>query len=148
MGVVLNRPADTRVDEAAPGLAPLVEDGALVHVGGPVQPQAVVVLAEVDDSSLTAELVVGEVGFLRGDLDLEDEQLWGAVHRARVFAGYAGWSPDQLEAELETSDWIAEPARPYDLFRDPGDDLWADVLRRKGGQYRLVATMPFDPTLN
>jgi putative transcriptional regulator len=148
MGVVLNRPADTRVDEAAPGLAPLVEEGELVHVGGPVQPQAVVVLAEVDDPSLTAELVVGEVGFLRGDLDLEDEQLWGAVRRARVFAGYAGWSPDQLEAELETSDWIAEPARPDDLFGDPGDDLWADVLRRKGGQYRLVATMPFDPTLN
>jgi putative transcriptional regulator len=70
------------------------------------------------------------------------------VHRARVFAGYAGWSPDQLEAELETSDWIAEPARPDDLFGDPGDDLWADVLRRKGGPYRLVATMPFDPTLN
>jgi putative transcriptional regulator len=148
MGVVLNRPSDTTVAEAAEGLAPLVEAGDVVHVGGPVSPEAVVVLAEVDDPSLTAELVLGDAGFLRGDLDLEDVATADLVRRARVFAGYAGWTPGQLEAELETTDWLVEPALPDDLFAPPEHDLWAEVVRRKGGSYRLVATMPFDPTLN
>jgi putative transcriptional regulator len=148
MGVVLNRPSETPVEEAAEGLAPLVEPGALVHVGGPVSPEAVVVLAEVDDPVVTAELVVGDVGFLRGDLNLEDETVVDVVRRARVFAGYAGWTPGQLEAELETTDWLVEPVLPDDLFAPPDQDIWADIIRRKGGSYRLVATMPFDPTLN
>lgn len=148
MGVVLNRPSETAVAEAAAGLAPLVAAGEPVFVGGPVSPEAVVVLAEVDDESLAAELVLGDVGFLRGDLDLEDSGLPLVVRRARVFAGYAGWTPGQLEAELESTDWMVEPASADDLFRPAADDLWADVVGRKGGAYRLVATMPFDPTLN
>lgn len=148
MGVVLNRPSETPVTEAAPALAPLVERDAVVHVGGPVGPEAVVVVAEVADESLIAELLFERVGFLRGDLDLEDPAVRADVVRARVFAGYAGWTPGQLEAELETTDWLVEPALPDDLFAAPGADLWADVVRRKGGPYRLIATMPFDPTLN
>lgn len=148
MGVVLNRPSETTVAEAAAGLAPLVEAGDPVFVGGPVSPEAVVVLADVDDDSLAAELVLGEIGFLRGDLDLEDPGLPLVVRRARVFAGYAGWTPGQLEVELESTDWLVEPARPDDLFAPAEGDLWASVVGRKGGAYRLVATMPFDPTLN
>jgi putative transcriptional regulator len=148
MGVVLNRPSETSVAEAAPGLAPLVEDGAVVHVGGPVSPAAVVVLAEVEDESLVAETLWDGVGFLRGDLDLEDDAVIQAVTRARVYAGYAGWTPLQLEAELETTDWLVEEAVVEDLFAGAEADLWAGVVRRKGGPYRLVATMPFDPTLN
>ena len=75
MGVVLNRPSETSVAEAAPGLAPLVEDGAVVHVGGPVSPEAVVVLAQVEDEVVVAETLWDGVGFLRGDLDLEDEDV-------------------------------------------------------------------------
>ena len=148
MGVILNRPSETQVAEAAAGLAPLVEDGDVVHVGGPVTPEAVVVVAEVTDEALVAELLFERVGFLRGDLDLDDPDVREAVVRARVYAGYAGWTPGQLETELETTDWLVEPAVPDDLFAGAESDLWADVVRRKGGPYRLVATMPFDPTLN
>ena len=146
MGVILNRPSEAAVADAVPPLAGLVEEGDRVHVGGPVQPEAVLVLAELEDHSAAADLVVGDVGFLRGDLD--PEELVGATRRARVFAGYAGWSSGQLEAEVESSDWIVEPALPDDVFAPPAGDLWADVLRRKGGAYRLIATMPLDPSLN
>ncbi len=66
----------------------------------------------------------------------------------KFFVGYAGWSPGQLEAEIGSSDWILERAVAEDVFAAPGADLWADVLRRKGGPFRLVATMPPDPSLN
>jgi putative transcriptional regulator len=146
LGVILNRPSDTRVADAVPGLAGLVEEDDVVYVGGPVRPATVLVLAEVDDPEAVDGFVVGDVGFLRGDFDAAE--LDGRVRRARIFAGYAGWSPEQLEAELAGDDWIVEPARPDDVFAPLGADLWRDAVERKGGAFRLVATMPADPTLN
>jgi putative transcriptional regulator len=69
-----------------------------------------------------------------------------ALRRTRVFAGYAGWGPDQLDSELEQEAWIVEAAHPADPFAD--GDLWAQVLRRKGGEYALLARMPPDPASN
>ena len=66
----------------------------------------------------------------------------------RVFAGYAGWGSGQLEDELAREDWILEPARNDDAFTEAPTELWADVLRRKGGMYRVLALMPSDPRVN
>ena len=71
-----------------------------------------------------------------------------AIRRARVFAGYAGWSAGQLEAELEEPSWIVEPALREDVFADEPEGLWSGVLRRKGGQFALLATMPPNPSMN
>ena len=146
MGLVLNRPADVTVGEAVPTLAAVVGEEARVHVGGPVQPEAVLVLAEFSDAHVPATLVVGDVGFASSDGDLEE--LAGAVRRARVFAGYSGWGPGQLETELEEESWLVEPAEGVDLFPEAGDDLFGSVLRRKGGTYRVLALMPEDPSAN
>ena len=144
-GLVLNRPSETAVADAVPDLLPLVEDDERVYVGGPVQEQAVLVLAEFDDPDDAAMLVVGDVGFIPGDGDFG--LLAGATRRARVFAGYAGWGPGQLEAELEESSWIVE-GDPGEIFAEPVGDLWGEVLRSKGGQYRVLASMPDDPSQN
>src|SRR5205085_6337600 len=120
MGLVLNRPSDVTVGEAVPPLADVAGPDSRVHVGGPVQPEAVLVLAEFSDSATAATLVVGDVGFASSDGDLEE--VAGAVRRARVFAGYSGWGPGQLETELEEESWLVEPAEGVDLFPEPGDD--------------------------
>lgn len=146
LGVILNRPTGVTVADAAPTLAPLVPDEEVVYAGGPVRPESVLVLAEVEDPTLVDGLIVGDLGFLRGDADLDE--LAAVTRRARVFAGYAGWSAGQLEAEVESDDWILVDARPDDAFAPDSLDLWAEAVRRKGGPYKLVATMPDDPTLN
>jgi putative transcriptional regulator len=146
LGVILNRPTGVTVAEAVPTLAALVPEDELVYAGGPVRPDSVLVLAEVDDPAAVDGLVVGDVGFLRGDTDLDE--LAAVTRRARIFAGYAGWSPGQLEAEVESDDWMLVDALPDDAFAPDTIDLWAEAVRRKGGPYRLVATMPDDPTLN
>jgi putative transcriptional regulator len=145
-GLVLNRPSPTTVADAVPDLMPLVADDERVFVGGPVQESAVLVLAEFDDPDEAAMLVVDDIGFVPGDGDFS--LLAGSTRRARVFAGYAGWGPGQLEAELEESSWIVESSTGPGLFPEPDDDLWASVLRDKGGLYRVVALMPEDPSLN
>ena len=140
MGVVLNRRSDTPVAEAIPALADLVEAGELVRVGGPVAPQAVVALGDFEDGSEAGTRVVGGLGTL--DPEAANETLL----RLRVYAGYAGWDAGQLDGEVEEGAWIVAEADAEDPFRD--GDIWSDALRRKGGGYRLLATMPSDPSLN
>jgi putative transcriptional regulator len=145
VGLVLNRPTETGVAEAIPELADLVELGALVSIGGPVQTEAVVVLAEWDDDEEAGAIVFDDIGLMGSEAD--SERVAAATRRVRVFAGYAGWGGGQLEAELDELSWVLETASPEDVFGDEGD-LWASVLRRKGGAFKLVATMPEDPSLN
>lgn len=145
LGVVLNRSSETTVDEALPELAVLAEEMGTVHVGGPVQPSAVVVLADFAEADDAESLVVESVGFLPAEI--EPDTL-GELRRARVYVGYAGWGPGQLDVELEEGSWIVEPAQPDDVFTDDPEGLWSDVLRRKGGPFTLLAAMPPDPSQN
>lgn len=145
MGIVLNRPAETLVAEAIPELAVIAPEETL-FVGGPVQPNAIVLLAEFTDLDAAAWIVAADVGLAAADRDLDE--LADAVKRGRLYAGYSGWGPGQLEAELELDSWIVEPPLPAELFPDDPDRLWSDVLARKGGQYALIARMPEDPSMN
>jgi putative transcriptional regulator len=140
MGVVLGRSSDTRVAEAVPVLADLPGADDVVYLGGPVSPQSVVALGDFGQPDEAGTQVVGSLGTL--DPDGTNESL----RRVRVYAGYAGWSPGQLDGELEQGAWIVQDADPEDPFR--AGDIWADALARKGGRYRLMATMPADPSLN
>jgi putative transcriptional regulator len=146
MGLVLNRPSPVSVADAVPPLAELVDDADLVHVGGPVQPQAIVVLGDFGDPAEAGALVLGSIGFLPGEIETASDV--GSLERARVFAGYAGWGPDQLEDEISEGSWIVEPAVPEDVFTMDPDGLWSRVLRRKGGAYAVLALMPPDPSRN
>ena len=146
MGIVLNRPATTTVAEAAPELERIVSAGDDLYVGGPVQPSSVIVLAEWETPDDSAVPVFDGIGFVGAGAD--PDELARTVTRARVFAGFAGWSNGQLESELERDDWILEPAVPDDVFTSAPEELWSVVLDRKGGQYALVARMPLDPSLN
>ena len=147
MGLVLNRPTETTVEEAAPELSAVTGPEERVHHGGPVQPRAVVVLAEFEDPDAAAHVVLGDIGFVRADADLE--QIGIETRRARVYAGYAGWGPGQLESELEDDGWIVvEDPLPDELFSPGPGDLWHDVLERQGGHLALIARMPLDPSLN
>lgn len=145
LGVVLNRTSETSVDEAVPELAMLVDGMGDVHVGGPVQPSAIVVLADFEEPPDADALVVDSVGFLPAETDPE---ALGPVRRARVYVGYAGWGPGQLDDELDEGSWIVEPALAEDVFTDDPEELWSDVLRRKGGPFRVLAAMPPDPSRN
>lgn len=146
MGVVLNRASPITVAEAVPPMASLVAPDDVVHVGGPVQPQAVVVLADFVDPEQAETLVMEGIGFLPGEVD--DASDLGALRHVRVFAGYAGWAPGQLESELEEGSWLVVPARTRDVFTTDPAGLWSEVLRREGGGLAVLATLPDDPRVN
>jgi putative transcriptional regulator len=144
MGLILTRPSEVAAVDAVPSLGGLPGADDPVHVGGPVQPDAFMVLAEFDDAAEAAALIIDRVGFMPA----EREPREASIRRLRVFAGYAGWAPGQLEAELAEPAWIVVRARADDAFADDPDELWRDVLRRKGGRYAFMEHMPFDPGVN
>jgi len=146
LGLVLNRAGELLVGESAPELAVLIGDDATIDEGGPVQPDALLVLAEFDDAGQAAIPVLGTVGLMGDGSDVDE--LVDVTRRARAFAGYAGWGPGQLDAELEREDWFVAPAGIDDIFDPDADELWQRVLARKGGHYAVVARMPIDPSVN
>jgi putative transcriptional regulator len=146
MGVVLNRPSEVTVGEAAPQLEQTVDESERVFVGGPVQPGSIVFLAEFLDPEPAGVLVLGRIGFPAPDAELDE--LSRVTGRVRVFAGFAGWGEGQLESEIAGGDWIAHAALPEDVFSELPEQLWSDVLTRMGGSYALLARMPTDPSVN
>ena len=146
LGLVLNRPSETSVGEAVPQLSELLDPAQDLFIGGPVQPSAVIVLAEFEDPADAALIAFDDVGVL--GTGPSEEQLAAGIRAGRAFLGHAGWGPGQLDDELERGDWILEPAKLEDAFSSEARRLWSDVLTRKGGSYALVARMPADPSMN
>lgn len=146
LGVVLNRPSPMRVADAVGHLAPLCGGYDRLYSGGPVAPDAVLLIAEFDDHSLAALLIDGDLGL--PSIDADPELLVDGVRRARCFAGHSGWAPGQLENELAQESWIIEQRSGDDAWTQAGPELWSTVLERKGGEYALLARMPIDPSVN
>ena len=154
LGVVLNRAGDTEVARVLPDWQPFVAAPDVVFEGGPVQTTAAICLARlkpgVDEGPGLAPLAVAGPGprLATVDLDAEPERVVPSVSRLRVFAGYAGWSPGQLEAEVEEGAWWVLDALPDDAFPTRPELLWQQVLRRQGPPLAFAVTLPQDPTLN
>ncbi len=152
LGVVLNRASDVPLVEALDGWSALAASPEVVFGGGPVEPTAVVALGhELSDVPVPESRVVhgGEDGLGPVRLvDVSADPPAGELAEVRIFAGYAGWAPDQLEAEIDQGAWVSVPALAEDVFtRDP-DRLWQRVLARQPGRLRLLASFPEDPSTN
>lgn len=147
LGLILNRPMELVARDALPdGLADLLPEADHLHEGGPVQSDAIIVLAEFDDPAEAAGIAFGRVGIVDPGGELGGlEERTGA---ARAFGGYAGWSGGQLEEEIAQEAWIDAPATVEDVFAGDPSDLWSTVLDRKGGTWRIIARMPEDPSVN
>jgi putative transcriptional regulator len=147
LGLVLNRPSATDLDDVLPDWNDLASAPARVFLGGPVSPEAVIALARG-----RAEEASGWVPLLDdlGTVDLgRDPALVGAsLRELRVYLGYAGWGPAQLQAELDQGAWFVVEAVPSDPFAAEPDALWRNVLRRQRGRIAIFASCPADPTVN
>jgi len=147
-GLVLNRKAPSKVGDVLVADIPPALKEAQLYLGGPVQPSAL--------SYLHTELFLPEsnvlpnlnLGHALDDLMFIGES-FSPTSKFKVFAGYSGWGPKQLEGELQRQAWLTLPASLDLLFDVPADQLWQVLLRRLGGwQNVLLASRPEDPSLN
>jgi putative transcriptional regulator len=153
LGVVLNRPTEVTVGQVLEPWTALATGPSVVFRGGPVAPNSALALALArgEDEplgwrSLDGSSVMSRVGLV--DLEAPPELLAGGLAKFRVFAGYAGWGPGQLAAEIDEGAWYVLAGEPADAFAAEPGRLWQAVLRRQGGELAMVATYPDDPALN
>jgi putative transcriptional regulator len=153
LGVVLNRPTEVQVGQVLESWTDLVTGPSVVFRGGPVSPNSALALALArgDDEplgwrSLEGSDLTSRIGLV--DLEAPPELLADGITSLRVFAGYAGWGPGQLQAEIEEGAWYVLVGEPTDAFLAEPERLWPEVLRRQGGEFAIVATYPDDPLLN
>lgn len=153
LGVVLNRPTEVPVGQVLEPWTELVTGPSVVFRGGPVSPNSALALAlargedePVGWRSLDGSPLMSGIGLV--DLEAPPELLADGITSFRVFAGYAGWGPGQLQAEIDEGAWYLLPGEPADAFFSHPERLWPAILRRQGGVMALLATYPDDPALN
>lgn len=138
VGVIINQPSTSGLEGELPEWAGLLAEPPVVFVGGPVQPDAAVGLADGVDGSPVSGVGMVDLSAPPGGLSVP----------VRIYAGYAGWGPGQLEDELEEGGWIVAEARAGDVFATTPGTLWSVVLKRQPGVTALLASFPIDPGLN
>ncbi len=149
LGVILNREAHYDLSTALPGWSPLVTEPRVLFEGGPVSQEGAICLAspqQPDEEPPGWRKLFDRVGLLHLDTPVEIAE--GAYRDLRIFAGYAGWGPGQLEGELNHGMWHLTPARYSDVFNTDPESLWRSVLRRQGGDLALMATWTSNPEFN
>jgi putative transcriptional regulator len=153
LGVVLNRPTAVEVSQVLDQWTDLTSEPSVVFRGGPVAPSSALALALIPGNdepigwrALDGAPALARLGLL--DLDTPPKLLGPAITSMRVYAGYAGWSPGQLEAEIDEGAWYVLSAEPGDAFVPEPELLWRQVLRRQEGDLAFLATYPDDPAMN
>lgn len=147
-GLVLNRATGNNIGEAIVANLPESLRECPLYVGGPVQPTALSFLHSdsfIPDATVLPNLSLGH------SLDslLEIGESYSGTKKVKLFAGYAGWSPGQLENEMKRKAWLVHPASLELIFDTPPAQLWQTVLRRKGGwRNKLLAQSPEDLSWN
>ncbi len=152
LGVIVNRPTDIPVAEPFPGWESATSPPPVLFHGGPVQAGMIIALgrtrpgSDPDEGFQAVSGTRGRIGTV--DLRLPAWDLAPAFDAVRVFAGYSGWSPGQLENELRLGAWIVVDSLPGDAFEPDPDHLWSAVLRRQGGHLAMFAHYPVDVMAN
>jgi putative transcriptional regulator len=146
-GLVLNRNTGTKAGEMIVADLPETLKTCPLYLGGPVQPSALSFLhsdAFIPDANVIPNLSLGH----SLDTLVEIGESFSATYKLKMFAGYAGWSPGQLEDEMKREAWLTHPASLDLVFDSKPEDLWRKILRQKGWKYRLLSQMPEDLSHN
>ena len=146
-GLVLNRVTGKNVGDVIVADLPEALKDCPLYEGGPVQPSALSFLhsdALLLDGNVIPNLSLGH----SVDELVELGEAFSTARKLKMFAGYAGWSPGQLDNEMKHKAWLTHPASLELVFDTAPEQLWQVILRRKGGKYRLLAQSPEDLSLN
>ena len=147
-GLVLNRLTSLTLgdlpERAGPPAAALP-----LYLGGPVGPDSLHFLHRRAD--LPGATPLGQDVYWGGDFGVLLGLVGSGVvgpEAVRLFAGYSGWSAGQLAGEMDRASWIRHPASAGKVFTLASDAFWRDILREKGGRFKVLANYPADPRLN
>ena len=141
VGLILNRRTDVPLSQVL-DLKAAKERSDPVYVGGPVEPTGVLALFESSAKVEKANNVFGGV-YLISDKALFEKTISarpdpGVFH---VYLGYAGWTQDQLRAEVQLGAWFIFPADTATVFDANPGSLWLEMIKKT--QLKFAKSEPF-----
>jgi putative transcriptional regulator len=146
-GLIINRSTNIKLAEILPELKSSKAGDLTINFGGPVEPNTLFIMKESN------EVPPFDWGpFLAKDLTFLTEE-WPKIPTpqrpsVRVFLGYSGWGPNQLENELRFHSWKVLPADLNSVFYTKSSTTWSTLLEKFGGIYKIAAKTGFKPSLN
>ncbi|MFN0094003.1 MAG: YqgE/AlgH family protein [Dehalococcoidia bacterium] len=147
-GLILNRPTLVPIAEHLPYWVEHVATPARFFEGGPVQKESAIGLAQGEGVGTPDGWSPMPLGLGLVDLERQPDDVPAVIERVRLFVGYAGWSPGQLDGELQQGGWFVVPCEAGDVFTDRPAVLWREVLLRQPGKLAMFAYVPTDPRVN
>ena len=147
IGFIVNKPLKLKagdVIEDLPGFE------APVFLGGPVQQEMLNFIHRAGDQ-IDGGYEIGNGLFWGGNFEtVKILASSGSLNPSdfRFYMGYAGWSPGQLEGEMNYDSWIVTEDHKSRIFDENMDSLWSDLLRDMGGEFKIISTFPEDPSVN
>ena len=131
LGVVVNRPLAARLSDVIPGAAKVPEQFDQIYGGGPVAPNGLLLLVRSPVQPERSLQVLADV-YLSGDAGLIEQIVRGEVSipAFRVYAGYSGWAPGQLQAEIVRGGWYVIQADADTIFAPDASGVWAELIKR------------------
>ncbi len=147
IGFILNKPTEIKVNDAIKDF-PKID--SCLYFGGPVQTDSLQYIHtlgnRIEGSKEVMKGVYWGGNFETLKLMIDTKQV--TPDDVRFFVGYSGWQPEQLRTEIKEKSWIIAPGNFMHAFFDNPKRLWADVLRKLGKEFSVLANFPEDPSLN
>jgi putative transcriptional regulator len=136
MGLVMNRPLQLKLSTVLPDIKELDRREETLYLGGPVEPTRILLLVRSAHPPEASMPVFGDVYLsssreeLRRLIKKPDED-----ERFRIYAGYAGWAPKQLESECDRGHWHVLTADTETLFDKKSSEIWPELIQRVSVQW-------------
>lgn len=131
LGVVINRPTQISLSRAFPTMKNFENRSEALFIGGPVQREVMIPLLRTETPPESAFPIFEKVYLVPQIQTLAELLTRGdAGDRFRIYSGYAGWAPGQLQNEIDRGDWRILPGEADLLFRDETGPIWEELLRR------------------
>jgi putative transcriptional regulator len=138
VGVILNRPDPRALGEIAPQLRGASDFTQTIHSGGPVLREVIVALFKAATPPAESAFEVLPHAYLTMHPLALERLLAERPSEMRLFAGFSGWAPQQLEAEIAAGGWYVLPASEAIIFRRDTRDLWSELLAKASGARAMM----------
>jgi len=130
-GLVINRPLNVKLSTVLPDFKESEHRNEALHLGGPVEPNKMLLLVSSVKPPQESIQVFGDI-YISSSLK-ELQRLIKSTskdEKFRIYAGYAGWAPNQLESERDRGDWHVLKADAETLFDKNSTEIWQKMIHR------------------
>jgi putative transcriptional regulator len=130
-GLVINRPLKVKLSTVLPEIKELEQRKENLFLGGPVEPDRILLLLKSAKTPEDAIPVFGDIYISSSRKELQRlVKSTNKDEKFRIYAGYAGWAPKQLEAERDRGDWHVLKADAETLFDKKSSEIWQKLINR------------------